>query len=547
MERQPRLVSRFAFWPCRWDNQPSATVRIGGRLRLPDQSHVAGRWTAAVLAIAGVAVAACTTQPAYRRPTLQTAPHWSNAAAATAAPTAWPPETAVDWWSQLNDPAIDALTKAALRDNPTLAQALAAVDGARAAARLSHAQRLPQIGAKATASRAQVPNPLPAAAPFTIVENAQTVGVSMSWEVDLWGRLRESALAARDRLDARNADAEQTRLVLVAQIADGVLRLRACNYALVVRDRDLSSRALELDLMARRRAVGNAAPVDEASAMTSLANARTARIRQQETCDRGVDALVALSGLQADAVRAIVAPAREADTSAATGQSPPITDTTPISTPPPLQLALPASVLLRHPAVVSAEREAAARWSEIAVARAERLPRLDLAAALSGNWLQAFGKSISFGAWSLDSALSAPVIDGGAGNARVAGSQALYRQAVANLQATVREAAQNVEDALAAQASADQRFSTSRQALEAGRRLLVAKEAQWRAGAISRFELEDARRAFNTAQEDAVDAARDRAVAWVDLVRASGAAPAHPTAAAEASIPSQQGVPDDPH
>src|SRR3546814_17671763 len=79
-----------------------------------------------------------------------------------------------------------------------------------------------------------------------------------------------------------------------------------------------------------------------------------------------------------------------------------------------------------------------------------------------------------------------------------------------------------VEDALAGQQSAQQRVVTSRQAVEAARAALRANEARWRAGAISMFELEDSRRQFNGAQESAIAAARDRAQAWVALVRAAG-------------------------
>lgn len=513
--RQKQTLGRWREgWPAPNDRSPRFCENPSVAVRL---------WRTFFLAIIGVALASCATQPAYQRPDIAIIPKWANAdLPIPTAPSTPVTKIEADWWLQLNDRAIDEMVRAALKDNPTLAQALAAVDAARANASFNNAQRLPQIGVSATAARAQIPNPLPVAAPFTILENSQSLGPRLSWELDLWGRLQQSALAAQDRLDARTADAEQTRLVLIAQISDGVLGLRACKYALLVRDRDLNSRQLELELMVKRRIAGNVAPVDEASAIADLANARTARISQQEACDRNVDALVALSGLGAIAVRALVTTAPTDEIESVDSPILSLADGGGIPTPPSSQLAVPASILLHHPAVVSAEREAAARWSEIAVARADRLPRIDLGAALSGNWLQAFGESVSFQTWSLDGTLSAPLFDGGAGAARVAGSQALYRQAVANLQAAVREAAQNVEDALAAQASAIGRLETSRQAVEAGQRRLRAKEAQWRAGAINLFELEDARRTFNNAQQDAVSAARDRAQAWVDLIRASG-------------------------
>jgi outer membrane protein TolC len=95
-----------------------------------------------------------------------------------------------------------------------------------------------------------------------------------------------------------------------------------------------------------------------------------------------------------------------------------------------------------------------------------------------------------------------------------------------------------MEDALAAQRSAEQRLETSHQAVQSGRVSLLANEARWRAGAISLFELEEARRQFNGAQESEIAAARDRAQAWVELIRAS--ANSVGTDAPAAAIPNLQ-------
>ncbi|CAB3803659.1 TolC family protein [Pararobbsia alpina] len=494
---------------------------------------------------------ACATQPDYVRPDLKPPAAWSNVAPSMSQ-SIRPAQAAADrnWWLNLHDPAIDALAKSALADNPTLAQALASVDEARAALRLSNAQQLPQVTANGNAAHGEVANPVPITGPYTLGEDAASGGPSLSWELDLWGRLRQSAIASRDRLDAQDADAKWARLSLTAQVADGVLDLRACAFSLAVRNRDITSRQVELDLMRKRLADGNVAPVDEANARTNLANALTDRISQQEQCTRDIDALVALSGRDAETVRRLVSPtvqAGGAPTPAESPAPPPVVEadvTALMPTPPPIELALPATVLLTHPTVVAAEREAAARWSDIAVARADRLPRIDLTAVLTGNWLQALGTAASFQTWSVGGALSAPLFDGGAGAASVHSAQARYREAVANLRQTVLTASQSVEDALAVQLSAEQRMATSQQAVDAGRVSLRADEARWRAGAISIFELEDSRQQFNSAQESAITAARDRAKAWVDLVKATGdglGAPLTSNAAAATAQTNQPG------
>lgn len=474
------------------------------------------RFALAPLALLG----ACATQPAYQSPPLVTPGAWANAAAGpplTATPTI------VDrdgWWTLLQDPAIDDLVAAGLRDNPTLGEVAARVDQARAALTLERARRQPKVDLNASGSRSRDGA---GSGGDTVRQTSAGIGPSLSWELDLWGRVRETTLAAHSRLDARTAEAEDARLSMVAQIADAVLRLRRCDYSLAVRDRDIASREVELSITRARLAYGAVAPVAAAAALSNLASARTERIAQHESCLRLVDALVALSGLDAAAIRTLLPPN---PTTPAAGRgaaaSPDFAALTPSA--PPFTPTLPASVLAVHPGVVAAEREVAARWSQIGVARAERLPRINLAAALSGQWLRVLGASSSYESNSLGTDLTLPLFDGGAGAANVKGAEAGYREAVATLALTLRAAARDIEDALAAQQSAAARVETSREAVEAARFTFSANEARWRAGSIALFELEDSRRQLNRAQEDAITAATDRARAWVELVRRTGPA-----------------------
>jgi outer membrane protein TolC len=192
--------------------------------------------------------------------------------------------------------------------------------------------------------------------------------------------------------------------------------------------------------------------------------------------------------------------------------------------PPAAAPALPAVVLAAHPSVISADREAAAAWAEIGVARANRLPRLNLAALLTGQWIRAAGSTLDFTTWSVGPSLTGTLFDGGAGAANVSAAQARYRQAVASLQGTLRTTVEDVENALAAQASAQDRTASAGEAAAAAHTTLEASEGQWKAGAVSLFELEDSRRQYASAQDAEISARRDRAQAWVALVKATGGA-----------------------
>jgi NodT family efflux transporter outer membrane factor (OMF) lipoprotein len=421
-----------------------------------------------------------------------------------------------DWWLQLNDPAIDHLVSAGLSDNPTLAEAAARVDQARALVMVRDAEKVPAVGIDGSATRARDRFD-PSGGPSH--QTSATLGARLSWELDLWRRVREGTNAARHRVSARAADARSARLSIIADIADTVIALRACLLTQDTHDRDIASRETELTISRARLALGSIAPVALATAQSNLASTRTDRIAQEETCLRLIDALVALTGVEAAKVRSLIAAHPHRASTHDRGQ---VTNEPWLPVSPHDGLALPATVLLGNPGVVAAENEVAARWSEIAIARAERLPRLDLAAVLTGHWIRALGSDTSFASNSFGATLSGPLFDGGTGAGNVRRAQAAYREAVAQLSLTVRITVRDIEDALAARQSAALRVETSRENLDAARFALDANAARWRAGAISQFELEDSRRQSNRAQQGAIAAASDRARAWIALMRRIG-------------------------
>ncbi|XAH23767.1 efflux transporter outer membrane subunit [Xylophilus sp. GW821-FHT01B05] len=467
------------------------------------------------LAVAVLALGGCALQPAYVKPNMASAIAWSVPSEGVKAP----PLAVVDaWWRPLGDPAIDRLTEAALADNPTLLEALTRIDEANATLGVNSASMLPTVGVDASLARAQSRN-TSTPSPTTMRSTSASVGPSFSWEFDLFGRVRQSVDAAQSRVDARTADAVSTRLALAAGVANGVLTLRGCENTRRVYAEDIESRQKTLDLTRLRLASGFSAPVDEARAVSGIATSRTNLASEGEQCARQVNALVALTGKDANTVRSLVGIVQR-------GSEP-----GPVFMPqaPDAAPELPAAVLAGHPDVISAEREAAAAWAEIAVARANRLPRLDLASALAGQWIRAAGSSLDFTTWSLGPSLAGTLFDGGAGAANVRIADARYRRAVATLQATLRTTVQDVENALAAQASAKSRVASTAEGTVAARTTFEATEAQWRAGATSLFELEDSRRLFASAQDAEISARRDQAQAWVALVKATGGAIAsHP-------------------
>lgn len=465
------------------------------------------------------ALTGCATQGPYQPARLDAPEAWTMPAAETALAT--PADE--DWWRKLNDPVIDALVDAALADSPSIAKAIARVDEARALLGATSAQRLPSLDVNSNTTRARSLN-TDSPSSGTTLSTQSSIGLGLSWEIDLYGRVRNSVDAGTLRVQARDADAKAARLALTSQIGDLVLSSRACELSTAVLRDEIGSREKTLALTRRRLDTGFVAPIEEARAQSGLAAARTALATRVEACARNINALVAVSGQPRRVVQAVVA----VDTRAVS-----LADlVTAIPAPPPVQLALPATLLRAHPAVVAAEREAAAAWSDVAVARAERLPRLDLGAALSGQWLRAAGQSLSETVWSLAPTLGAPLFDGGRGAASVSAAQARYRAAEADLRLAVHSAAQDVENAMAAIESAMTRRRSTLDAVAAAQRVLDATQARWNVGAVSLFEVEDARRQLAESQDSAIAAAHDSSRAWVALVRASG----HATAATQGGL-----------
>ena len=453
----------------------------------------------------------CALQPAYVTPPLAT-------------PTAWSAQRELSerqnvggdasWWHLLHDDAIDALTKAAFADNPTLIQALSRVEEARADLGVKGAATMPAVDLDANVTRTKSRNTSPIPSGVTMLSNSASAGPAFSWELDSFGRISQSVEAARDHLGARTADAASTRLTLAADVANDVLSLRACENSRRVWLDDIASREKTLALTRLRLNTGLASSVDEARILTGLASSRTSLATQVDQCARQVNALVALTGQSSDVVRRHVG-----ITQAGPGVDQVFMPRAPRALP-----ELPATVLASHPDVVSAEREAAAAWADIAVARADRLPRIDLAAALSGQWIRAAGSSLDFNTWSIGPSVTGPLFDGGAGAANVRSAQARYTRATANLQATVRTTTEDVENALAEQVSAAARVTSTREGVDAAHTTFTVSNDQWKAGAISLFELEDSRRQFASAQDAEISARRDQGQAWIALVKATGAA-----------------------
>jgi outer membrane protein, multidrug efflux system len=413
-------------------------------------------------------------------------------------------EAQTKWWVALNDALIDELVEAAELRSPTMALALARIEEARATLNWTDASRGPKIAGDGSSKRGSSQSAASGA------QTTTSINLNLSWEIDLFGRIKHSAAAATQRLAARESDAQSTRLSLQVQVIDTTLALVACNAKLVARNEDVRSRQHTQRLTSLRESVGQVAPIDTARAKSSTVESSTQLAITASQCAQLKNSLVSLTGWTMTRLDETLA----TKTSQKAGRI--------VASPPGSELALPATILIGHPSVVSALRTADAACEDLGGAEAARYPSLSLSALLGQSWIRALGQTSNSNSWSLGGSLIGTLFDGGASKANARAAQARYAQAIAQLDSTVRSTTLDIENALLTLANAQTREQLSEDGLSASKQLLVGSEASYRAGRMSLFELEDARRSYNNAVVARIDAERDHAQAWVSLVKATG-------------------------
>lgn len=326
-----------------------------------------------------------------------------------------------DWWRLYDDPALDRLVTASLAANVDLRVAYANLDGARAALRGAKAARLPQsmIESGLTVDNTSA-QPSASAIPSTDWDAAATA----SWDIDLFGRLRSGALAARADAEAQQAALDAVRVAVVADTVQAYVELCGATRAIAEAGAVTAAQDRSLALVREQLAAGEVSPLELAQAATLAASTRAAAAPFEA---QRANALYRLATLQGRAP----SEARRFDLRCAA--------------PPRLRTAAPVgdgtALLLRRPDIREAERKLAAAAARIGVARADLYPRLNLGGAVG---LLAGGFS----------ATATPLLSWafpfqGPARAKLGQARASERAALAGWDGAVLRALREVESALA--------------------------------------------------------------------------------------------------
>lgn len=455
------------------------------------------------LAAALVSLAGCSLAPPYAPPSIPTPPAFKEAAGWTAAtPLDGVPRGA--WWTVFGDPVLDRLEARIEGASPTLAAALARYDQARGAAGVAGADRYPTATANGSAGRARASGLRPLASTGRAsTYNDVSLGASLDYELDLWGRVRNGVRAADADTAAGAADLAAVRLSLQASVADAYFRLRGLDAEAELLAETVAAYTRARDLTTARHDGGIASGLDVSRADNILS---AARAQIADTANRRAQVeheIAALVGEVASsfAVAAVVRPLE----------------------PPAVAVGVPSQLLERRPDVAEAERRMAAANFRIGVARAAYYPSLSLGV---GGGVEATGGSLfSTPAtyWALGPAAALlTLFDGGRRRAQVRIARAQYDETAADYRATVLAAFREVEDQIAATRTLTAQAADQRAAAAAAEKTRELALTRYRDGASDYLDVV-------TAQTAALDAARltlavqtSRMQAAVALVRALG-------------------------
>ncbi len=469
-----------------------------------------------------LALSACSFAPPYQIPSsaapasvYQEAGEWKTAEPADS-------QARGAWWAIFHDPTLDALEAQVADANQDLKAAYARLVQARAATRIARADLFPTLTLGSTAARSRFSTNSP-----TFPKGAEPVGnnfdleADLSYEVDVWGRVRNAVAAARANQQASAADLATLDLSIHAELASDYFSLRSQDAQRQLLEQTVQDYAKALELTQNLYHGGAAALTDVAQAQAQLETARTqaADIRLQRA--QTEHAIAVLLGKNPSAFHL---------------------DDNPLqigAVPPPIDPGLPSSLLERRPDVAAAERRTAAANAQIGVARAAYFPVFSLAAAAgfdstsASNWLTAPSRL-----WTLGPAAGMlTVFDAGRHRAQSAQAKAAYDEQAANYRNAVLTAYQEVEDNLAALRELQHESVSEAAAVTATATALEQAQYRYKAGLVTYLEVATAENTALQAQLANVSIQLRRMSASVLLVKALGGGwrSAEPSAAKTAS------------
>lgn len=417
-----------------------------------------------------------------------------------------------DWWQLFNDPALTALVEEGLKHNSDIALAAARVSEARATLRLNDANLYPSLGAQGGATRTSRSGEstfgglgTSSSKPY----NDFNLSAVLSYEVDLWGKLRRASEGARATLLAEKANRDAVRLAVVSDIATGYFALLALEQQVAITNDTIATRKSAFDYQNKQYDAGEVdvltfrrAEAELAAAEATLPVLEQARTEQQH----------AMAILLGRSPKDIIEETVKTGTAIAA-----------LPIPPTLPTSAPSTLLERRPDVSAAEHDLIASNAAIGVAKADYFPTLSLSAliGLASTDVDRLLRS-SARTWNGGATTAMPLFDFGRTSANVDIATARKEQAFITYQQTVRGAFGEVADALSRIRTSDQRSKAQTRQVDAYNETVRVAKLRYDAGYATQLDRLDAERQLFQAQLDQVSAKQQQLSATVTLYKALG-------------------------
>ena len=407
--------------------------------------------------------------------------------------------SADDWWKPFADPKLDALMAQVAQSNQNVAQAEAKYRQATATTQQAQAARFPTLGTNASAIRSsQATNGV------RTTSQSLSAGLSASWELDLWGRVRRSIESSDASTAASAFDLAATTLSLQAQLATNYGALRALDVQRGLLEDSVAAYQHSLQLTRNRYEAGVVAKSDVAQAQSQLLSSQAQLIdtgAQRASLEHSIAVLIGKLPSELSIARI---------------------DGYPLTLPA-VEASMPAELLQRRPDVAAAERRMAAANAQIGVAVAAYYPTISLSGSLGqrGTTLTDL-LSLPNRFWSVGPALALSLFDGGTRDATKAQAEASYDQTVAAYRQTILGAIQNVEDNLATLRILAAELVVQQQAVLAAQEVSTITLNQYKAGSVSFLNVAAAQTAEYSARRTVLALRSQQFAASVALITALG-------------------------
>jgi multidrug efflux system outer membrane protein len=449
----------------------------------------------------------CVLGPNYKRPAVQSPPAWRDIPVAEAESLA-----NVSWWQVYDDPALQELIKTALAENRDLKIAVERIEEARARYGFTKASLWPQVDANAAAgalefnSGSLVHTPEGDAAPTngSLQTDLYSASVSVSWELDFFGRVRRATESQRALFLGTEEARRSAVLTLVSDVARAYFELRSLDRQLDIARRTVASRQEYVQLARDRFEGGLTSEIDFRQA--------EAELHRIESITFQIEAQIA---------------GKENELSVLLGRNPgPITRGRSLDEqklPPAVPAGLPSELLDRRPDIREAEQTLAATTANIGEAKALLYPRIALTGAFgtSSTEIDALFDSGSQ-SWNIFGSLLQPIFNAGKNRRRVEITESRQRQTLYAYESTILRAFRETEDALVAYRKTGEQGFAQGARVKADRKVLELAELRYRGGVSAYLEVLDAQRSLFNSELDEAQTVGSHLVSLVQLYKALG-------------------------